>query len=200
MRILIVTHAPLTSEFGASQLAMNLSEALREQGYDVTLWSPRPLPQDIRWWRTIAKMRNALDSFLQKDGRFDVIDCPATLVTPLVGRSASVIARSTQPDLLYLWAGIRDRKRSGVQGLAHLPFEYAYLLYHVVLVLFGWARAESIMCLGSIELRWMKRWFPWWRGKLASYFCALSDFDQRALADVRVRRGQTATDRIRFLW
>lgn len=200
MRILIVTHAPLTPEFGASQVALNLSEALRAFGHDVTLWSPQPLPPNTRWWRTLRDMRARLNEFLSTAEGFDLIDCPATFVTPFASRSATVVARSTQPDLLYLWNDLTSRRQGGLKNLAYLPFEYLLTLYHITLVLRGWSRARRILCLGSLELEWMRRWFPWWRGKLFSYFIAPSPDDRLDLAEVRKGRIPRKEDRLRFLW
>jgi glycosyltransferase involved in cell wall biosynthesis len=200
VRILIVTHALLTNEFGASQIAINLGEELRAKGHDVTLWSPQPLPLDTHWWRTLPAMRSRLDEFLKTQEPFDVIDCPAPLVTRYVSRATSVVVRSIQPDLLYLRSSLGFSRGRGLRGVARLPFEYAHAIYLAALVLRGWARARRIICLGSLELRWMRRWFPWWRGKLTSYFCALSETDQSALAEVRRKRASHASDCFRFLW
>ena len=199
MRILIVTHAPLTAEFGASQIALNLGEALRTHGHDVTMWSPQPLPENIRWWRTLRAMRARLDEFLSAAHAFDVIDCPPSLITRRATRSAVVIARSTQPDLLYFWHELKGRGMRGFKSL-YLPFEFLYTLYHVTLVLRGWSRARTILCLGSLEVNWMRRWLPWWRHKLATYFITPSASDQRSLRDVRSARVAHTVDKIRFLW
>jgi glycosyltransferase involved in cell wall biosynthesis len=200
MRILIVTHAPLTAEFGASQIALNLGEALRAYGHDVTLWSPQPIPVNTRWWRTLQAMRARLDEFLCTAEGFDLIDCPATFVTPVASRSATVVARSTQPDLLYLRKDLTSRRQRGFKSLASRPFEYLLTLYHITLVVRGWSRAKWILCLGSLELEWMKRWFPWWRGKLFSYVIAPSAEDRQELAEVRKSRVARKDDRLRFLW
>ena len=199
MRILIVTHAPLTAEFGASQIALNLGEALRAHGHDATVWSPQPLPENIRWWRSLRAMRASLDNFLSAAQAFDVIDCPPCLITRRTSRSAVVIARSTQPDLLYFWHEMTGRGIRGVKSL-YLPFEFLYTLYHITLVLGGWSRARRILCLGSIELNWMRRWLPWWRHKLNTYFITPSASDQLALRDVRSARVALTEDKIRFLW
>ncbi|MBA3710889.1 MAG: glycosyltransferase family 4 protein [Pyrinomonadaceae bacterium] len=200
MRILIVTHAPLAAEFGACQMAINLSDALRAQGHDVTLWSPHPLPPDTRWWQTLRQMRSKLDDFIRTQRSFDVIDCPATFITRQISKAAPVIARSTQPEILYIVNGLNKPTKEELRKLIRLPFDSAYTLYHLFLVLQGWRRSRHILCLGSLELQWMKKWFPWWRGKLTSYFNALSTSDQEALAAVRRQRKKRSTDGLRFLW
>jgi glycosyltransferase involved in cell wall biosynthesis len=199
MRLLIVTHGLLTAEFGASQLAINLSEALRGQGHDVTLWSPQPLPPGTRWWRTLQAMRRKLDEFLESQPRFDFIDCPATFVTRRVSRASAVVVRSTQPEIPYFFYSLR-RPITRPAELVRLPFGYAYNLYHLMLVLCGWKRARRIICLGTLERRWMSRWFSWWRGKLGVYFSALSRADQEALAEVRRARPRPKGGHTRFLW
>lgn len=55
IRLLIVTHAPLSAETGAGQVAINLAEAFRSQGHDVTLWTPHPLPTQTKWWQRAQK-------------------------------------------------------------------------------------------------------------------------------------------------
>ena len=79
--------APLQMEFGVSQVAMNLSAALRDEGLSVSLWSPHPLPAGLRWFRVVPYMRRALDSFIASHGPFDVIDAPAVVITPGVARA-----------------------------------------------------------------------------------------------------------------
>jgi len=64
----------------------------------------------------------------------------------------------------------------------------------------GWQRSEYILCLGSLELEWMKKWFPWWRSKLISYVNALSKADQVELANIRLNRKKHEGEGIRFLW
>jgi len=145
-------------------------------------------------------MRARLDEFLGTAEGFDIVDCPATFVTPLASRSATVIARSTQPDLLYLRNDLTSRRLRDFKGLAYLPFEYLLTIYHITLVLRGWSRATRILCLGSLELEWMKRWFPWWRHKLACYLIAPSGGDRLELSEVRKNRLAWKQDQLRFLW
>jgi glycosyltransferase involved in cell wall biosynthesis len=70
-----------------------------------------------------------------------------------------------------------------------------------LLVVQGWCRADVILCQGTLELQWMNRHFPMWRGKLRSYVTALSGEDQAGLRNVRVKRNwRELKQRILFLW
>ncbi len=200
IRLLIVTHAPLSAELGAGQVALNLAEALRTQGHDVTVWSPYPLPTQTRWWRTIQQMRSKLDEFIETNKPFDIIDTPAMLITRRVSQSTLVVARSVQPYLLYLAHSLNDQLDLSLRGIVRAPFSYLYSIFQIFLVLQGWRRATYILCLGSLELNWMKRWFPWWKTKLMSYLHGLSPADREALAKVRLQRQQHSGESIQFLW
>lgn len=200
IRILIVTHAPLSAELGAGQMALNLAEALRAQGHDVTLWSPYPLPSQTKWWQSTQQMRSKLDAFIETQKPFDVIDNVTVLVTKRVSKSAVVVARSVQPDILYLAHSLNSWRERSIREIFKLPFSYLYTLFKVFLLLQGWQRAKYILCLGSLELKWMKKWFPWWKNKIFSYVNALSTADQEALAKVRINRQKYLEDSIRFLW
>ena len=179
-------------------MAINLAESIRGLGHEVILWSPHPL-EKTRWWRALQQMRSKADAFIASQKPFDVIDCPATLITRKICRSASVVARSTQPSLLYLVNQLASDTRKNM-SVVRLPFNYAYTFFHSYLILQGWRRADSILCLGSKELQWMRKWFPWWRNKLTSYLNALSVSDQAALATVRRQRNSHESEAIRFLW
>jgi glycosyltransferase involved in cell wall biosynthesis len=181
-------------------MAINLAEALRAQGHDVTLWSPHPLPPQTRWWQSVQQMRSKLDAFIATQKRFDVIDSPAMFITRQVSKSALVVARSVQPDILYLAHSLNNPLERSLKGIVRLPFSYFYSLYQVFLLLQGWKRANYILCLGRLELHWMKKWFPWWRGKLIYYVNALAKADQEALAKVRLHRQKHSGEGIRFLW
>lgn len=111
IRILIVTHASLSAELGAGQMAINLAEALQAQGHDITLWSPHPLPAQTKWWRSVQQMRSKLDVFIETQKPFDVIDSPAMFITRQVSKSAFVLARSVQPDILYIRHGLKTLKK-----------------------------------------------------------------------------------------
>lgn len=201
IRILIVTHAPLAPEFGAGQMALNLAEAFREQGHDVTLWSPHPLPPQTRWWQRLQNMRSKLNAFLDTQSPFDAIDTPAIFITRRVRQAAPVVvARSVQPDILYIANNLNWSVEVNCKGIIRLLFSYSYALFQVFLIVQGWHRATSILCLGTLELQWMKKYFPWWRDKLGSYVNALSKADQEALTQVRLHRQKPYGKGIRFLW
>jgi glycosyltransferase involved in cell wall biosynthesis len=199
-RILIITHSPLTAEFGAGQMAINLADALKAQGHDVTLWSPHPL-EKTKWWLSLKQMRSKADQFIAAQEPFDVIDSPASFITRRMRRkSALVVARSNQPEILYLATELGAAKRENIRSIARLPFNYLYVLFRLYLLFRGWGRANFILCLGALELQWMRRWFPWWRGKLFSYMNALSASDQAALRAIWRQRNNQRAESIRFLW
>ncbi|OUL19787.1 hypothetical protein BV378_31715 [Nostoc sp. RF31YmG] len=203
IRILIATHSPISAEFGAGQMAINLAEALRGQGHDVTLWSPYPMPNLTRWWQgiqSIQLMRSKLDAFIEAQEPFDVIDCFPVLITKRVAQSALVVARSVQPDILYMASNLINPQERGLKKNILLPFNYLMALVNILLLLQAWKRSHHILCLGSLELEWMKKWFPWWRSKLIFYVNALSKTDQTELAKIRLHRKNYEGQGLRFLW
>ncbi|MHC5824505.1 MAG: glycosyltransferase family 4 protein [Nostoc sp.] len=203
LRILIATYSPLSAEFGAGQMAINLAEALRLQGHDVTLWSPYPMPNLRRWWQglqSIQLMQSKLDAFIATQERFDVIDTSAHLITKRVAQSGLVVARSVQPQILYMLCDLKDKPETSLKEIILLPFDYLFFITVVILLMQGWQRSKYILCLGSLELEWMKKWFPWWRSKLIFYVNALSKADQVELANIHLNRKKHEGERIRFLW
>jgi glycosyltransferase involved in cell wall biosynthesis len=200
MRILIITHAPLSAKMGAGQMAVNLAEALRERGHDTTVWSPHPLPPQKRRWQRILWMRSKLNAFIETQPLFDVIDIPAVLITRKVSQSALVVARSVQPDILYLAHSLNPGIERNLKAISRIPFEGFYTLFHTILVLQGWRRAKYILCLGSLELQWMKKWFPWWKSKLNTYVNALSPTDRKNLSEIRKNRRKPSGKSTRFIW
>ncbi|KAB8317533.1 glycosyltransferase family 4 protein [Tolypothrix campylonemoides VB511288] len=201
LRILIVTHAPLSPEFGAGQMAINLAEALRNQGHDVTLWSPHPLVKKVGQFQNTRLMRLKLESFLQSQKPFDVIDSPAALITRKVSQSAIIVARSVQPDILYLISSLNDTKKENIlKKNIRILTKLFYIFIASFYVIQGWKRAKYILCLGSLEMCWMKKWFPWWRNKLSYYVNALSKTEQKTLAEIRSKRSKKVVDNTRFIW
>jgi len=200
MRILIITHAPLSSEFGAGQMALNLGEALRKIGYEVTLWSPYPIFHQIKWWNSTRHMRLKLKDFLKTQQPFDMIDCPAIFVTQQVSKSTLVVvARSVQPDVLYLVSGIFHPVEKNIKTIFRTVANGLYFLFQVCWIFQGWKRAAYILCLGSLEFQWMVKQFPFWKNKIFSYVNAISEQDRELLAKVRNNR-QRPRRGIRFLW
>ena len=200
MRILIVTHSPLSSQFGAGQVAINLSEEFKKQGHDAVLWSPHPLPTETKWWQRIEVMRSRLDTFVAKHPLFDVIDCPALLITKFVSQSSLVVARSVQPDLLYLFHNLKFSFRGDFNSILKSMADDIHKIYRAWRVFGGWQKADRILCLGSMEYGWMRKWFPWWRNKLSYYVNALSKNDRQKLAQIRKQRKQSKSDNLKFLW
>lgn len=197
MRILIVSHPALSLESGAAQVAMNLAAALRDRGHEATAWSPEPLPR-TRFWDRWLQQRRLLEEHLQSR-RFDVIDAPAVSISPRVAKAAPlVVARSVQPELLYQRVERRERRlvpRSPLRKTAEEAVGRAVSRAVVA----GWRRAGVVLCLGSLEARWMRERFPWTAPKLAVYALAPASADQEALAAVRAARRPWAGG-TRFLW
>jgi len=130
LRILVVTHAPLSPEFGAGQMAINFSEALKEQGHNVTTWSPYPIPAMTRWWQGIQSwwfMRLKLDEFLKTQDPYDVVDCYPLLLTKEVRKSSLVVARSVQPEILYLISQIHEHQDRGLKKIVLKTFNCFFL-------------------------------------------------------------------------
>ncbi|MBD2503657.1 glycosyltransferase family 4 protein [Anabaena azotica] len=203
LRILIATHSPLAAEFGAGQVAINLATALREQGHHVTLWSPHSLPSFTspkRYIQRIQLVRYHLDEFIKTQEPFDVIDSFTVFITEQVAKSALVVARSVQPEILYIPSKLNYSQKSSFKKILLLPFRYLLEIPYIFFLLQGWSRANYILCLGSRELEWMKKWFPWWRSKLISYINALSTTDQAELTKIRLHRQKHQGKGIRFLW
>jgi glycosyltransferase involved in cell wall biosynthesis len=203
VRILVVCHPPLSPRFGAAQAALNLAAALAERGHDAQAWSPEPLPAGTRWWSRWRRQRQALERFLERAGPFDVIDAPAISLSPRVARAGLAVARSVQPELLYLGNELRAQLRPG-SGTS-LPRVLAHAAAGSLAGaanLAGWRRARLIYCLGNHEVAWMRRRFAFWSGKLRRWVVAPSAADQAAFAKVRRRPTVPSGNPggVRFLW
>ncbi|MEA2602406.1 MAG: hypothetical protein QOF89_3398 [Acidobacteriota bacterium] len=200
MRILLVSHPPLSAELGAPQIVLNLAAALRARGHDALAWSPEPLPPGAGRWSPWKRQRQALESFAAEHGPFDVIDTPAITAGRGLARRGSLVVRSIQPELLYLWQDIR----AGLGRLPPTPRSVAHALIaapRAAAILAGWRRACLILCMGRIELSWMLRLFPRWRPKLGSYVCAPSPSERPVLIEVRRQRpAGPEGEGVRFLW
>jgi glycosyltransferase involved in cell wall biosynthesis len=199
VRILLVSHPPLTAELGAAQIALNLAEGLGSLGHDACAWSPEPLAPGARWWDRWLHQRRAIDDFVASAGPFDVIDTPAISASGEMARAGWLVVRSIQPELLYLWHEVADdlTRRHSPRSLAHGLVGGR----QAAAILGGWRRSGAILCLGSHELAWMRRRFPCWRGKLGMYRCAPAAAERAALAGVRRERSAARSrEGVRFLW
>lgn len=181
-------------------MALNLAAALRARGHDAQAWAPGDVPAGVRWWQNMAWKRRAVLAHVESTVPYDIVDAPPVAISAQLTKRACTVARSVQPDLLYLAcegrASIRHLWRRPLQVLSGLV--YSALLAKQVLV--GWHRARLILCLGSIELAWMQRWFPWLRRKLACYPNALADEDREALKAIRLVRSPRASRGMKYLW
>ena len=204
MRILLVSHPPLRPEFGAAQLAIELASALRARGHDAIAWSPEPLPRggkiDAHLGGHFKRQRQAIERHVAEAGPFDVIDLPALSVTRTLAAAGFVVARSIQPDLLYLAASLRERIRHRPFSPL-VPLEMLRAARLTAALHAGFRRADVLLCLGRAERDWMARRTPAFGPKLATYVAALSADDRGALADVRsARRLRDPAAGLRFLW
>lgn len=201
MKILVVSHPPLTAELGAAQTALRLAAELRALGHDAAAWSPEPLPPGTHWRNLWLRQRRAIERHVAGHGPFDVIDTPAISASPALARAGRLVVRSIQPELLYLrCALLEDLKQGPVPSLGAVA-RAAVSVPRAFAILAGWKRAAAILCLGSRERDWMRRRFPAWTGKTGLYVCAPSADEQAALAAVRSRRPtHPAGPGTRFLW
>jgi glycosyltransferase involved in cell wall biosynthesis len=198
MRMLLVSHPPLSAELGAAQVALNLAAALRDRGHDAQAWSPEPLPPDTRGWNLWRRQTREIERYAERHGPFDVIEVPAISASARLARHGRIVVRSVQPELRYLYLGIREdlAHRVSPRALVHA----ALGIPRAVAILGGWQRASRILCQGNLELAWMRRHFSRWAGKLGLWVCALPPDERAVLAEVRRGRTGNAGPGIRFLW
>jgi len=200
LRILIATHAPLLPEFGAAQMAINLGNALRILGHDVSFWSPHPIPKSIRSWNRYFYMKKGLRTFLQTQPNFDLIDCPSFMISSQIKNKSLIICRNVQPELLYILSHFNTEHSMSLKDTLKLPLDWFNAILHAISVIYGWSISDHLFCLGSYEYRWMNKWFPCWKNKLVVYYNAISKSDQDKLASIRTNRLRTKDISIKFLW
>lgn len=198
MRILLVSHGPLSATSGASQLALRFAAALAERGHQAIAWSPEPLPPGP-WFSLWRRQIRQLEEHLASAPRYDVLDLPALSISRRVRASAScVVARSIQPELLYLRETARAER-------GHLPAGRR-LVHHLhrrtltSAIRRGWRRADLILNLGRHEQEWLVAHLPWTAAKSAAYVVAPSPEDQARLATVRANRHPSRDGVVRYLW
>lgn len=199
MRILVVSHPPLDATTGAAQIALRLAEALRDRGHDALAWSPEPLPPG-RWYSTRRRQIRRLEEHLAEARPYDVLDLPAISISRRVGAAgALVVARSIQPDVLYLRETAREERETLPLGRRLVHSIHRRMLSAAIRR--GWRRADLVLNLGRHEQEWMARHVPWTAAKAASYVVAPSLEEQAQFAAVRARRRPHGTDDpIRYLW
>ncbi len=200
MRILLVSHPPLDAAFGAAQIALHLGEALRARGHEVVVWSPEPLPAG--WRSRWQRQRRAILRFAASSGPWDAIDVPGVSVSSHLARLAPVVARSVQPELLYLADDLRGQFRGpwpeAVRALRRLPQAVSFALAHRR----GLRRARRVLCLGAQEYRLLQERCPALHSGLRHYGVAPSPADRSVLERVRRERSQRRASGpgARFLW
>lgn len=198
MRILLVSHPPLSPELGAAQPAVNLAEALRARGHAATAWSPEPLPPPVHRFTRWTDQARAIGRYVADHGPFDVVDSPPISIGAGWARQARAVARSTQPELRYL------AKNLQAQLLRLSPRAPAVALQSALAaraVMRGWRSAAIILALGTLEDGWMRRRFPGLAPRLRHYVVAPSAADQEAFAAVRRDRRRPPPGRgTRYLW
>jgi glycosyltransferase involved in cell wall biosynthesis len=201
MRILIVCPCPLRLELGAVQVHLNLAESLRELGHDVRVWSPYPL-REVHFAGVVLKTRSMLGAFLRSGETFDVVDCPPYLLRgAFVDTKTTWVARSVQPDILYLWESLRVEAGSSALAATRTAARAAWMVGIAALIHRGWTVSDVVMCFGRTERAWIAHWFPWLRPKLRSYDGAISEADRVELEGVRRARQPRSGDQpVRFLW
>lgn len=204
MRILLVSHPPLRPEFGAAQLAIELATALCARGHDATAWSPEPLPRvgklAVHLGGNFQRQRRAIERHVAEAGPFDVIDLPALSVSRTLTAAGFIVARSIQPDLLYLAASLREEIRHRPFSPL-LPLETLRAVRLAAALHTAFRRADVLLCLGRAERDWMARRTPAFAPKLASYVAALGAGDRGALAEARSARSlRDPAAGLRFLW
>ncbi len=178
---------------------MSGAAALRARGHDAQAWSPEPLPPETRWWNLWLHQRRAIERFVAATGPFDLIDTPAISASRELAGAGRLVVRSIQPELLYLANALGHdlAERLSPRALLHALVGGR----QAAAIVTGWRRAAVILCLGSQELAWMRRHFPFWRAKLDVYVDALGAAERAALREVRRLRAQRPRRQgVRFLW
>jgi glycosyltransferase involved in cell wall biosynthesis len=205
MRILIACPCPIDRELGAAQVHLNLAAALRARGHDAVVWAlPTHFP-GTHWTQSPLRARGALRSFLRREEPFDVVDCAPVFVSRRAPdpRVANVrwVARSTQPDALYLWETVRGSLGRSRRAIARTAKDGAWWAFCSLLACDGMSAANHVVCHSSTEKEWIGATFPWLRSKVHTYGAALSSEDKDRLALVRrARRARGRAHAARYIW
>ncbi|HEV8238166.1 MAG TPA: glycosyltransferase family 4 protein [Thermoanaerobaculia bacterium] len=198
MRILLVSHPPVTAELGAAQIALELAAALRRRGHDAVAWSPEPLAGATQWtlWK---RQRSAIEAHCAAQGPYDVVDTPAISATARLAARSCLVARSVQPELRYLRLGVLHdlRRRPSPRALLHA----LAAAERGRAIRAGWRAARLVLCLGSLEHEQMAARYPRWRHKLGMYVSAVPAAERLTLLALRTTRpARVHANDTRFLW
>lgn len=201
MRILIVSHPPIEERFGAAQLALGLAFGLRESGHDVRVWSPSTLLRESSAASADRRRGPALAELCAREGPFDVVDAPAIDISYLRGSGATLVARSVQPDLRYA----RIESIAALRRFPHRPSTWrqaAALLRRRAAIERGWRDASHVLCLGSLELEWMRARYPGLIAKMSTYIAAPLPVRRASALVIRAARNpeRRGAGRNRFVW
>jgi len=202
MRILIATSAPLALESGAGQMAMGAAKALKERGHEVVLWTSFHSNQP-RYFLGTLKKRARLNQFLETQQAFDIIDIDSELANKKTQKMAGkLVIRSTQPIILYAIYGYTTNNADNLlKKIARFLIHCFTTFLHTSLLALGWRQANYILCLGSLELEWMQKYFPFWKNKLLCYFAGTPAEERATFSNLRQQRKNTMKkDGTRFLW
>lgn len=201
-RILIATFAPLRYEIGGGQMAIYLVDSLRELGHEVFLWSCATIScKSKNFLKNSLTVKRELSSFIDTYGPFDLIEVSPELVASKIAKAADVlVVREVGPEILYAWCSFKGFSRKGILNFIKSPYYFLRFLISAFESVKGWLLADYILCLGSLEYRWIKKWFPMLGKKRIMYFTQPSKADQDLLKQLRAKRISPERERIRFLW
>ena len=197
MRILFVS-PDTTLEAGASQIAATLAREMAARGHQATLWVPSTPPIGQWPWLHRRTQGRELARYAISHGPFDVVDTFPVLIEPALVGSSKVVARSVQPDLLYLQ--IERASLLSQRGFAKKAFHILTIEVLAARVRRAYRFADRILALGAAERAWIAARFPAVADRLGSYLVAPPEEDQRNLARVRQERQSAGPAGKRFLW
>lgn len=194
-RILIASPQPLVATAGAAQTASELIGALRDLGHEVSAWVPPRPPASLPGRRHAAWRSRRLQQDLE-GAAFDWIDVPPVFASKLApGRR--VVVRSVQPDWLYYREDlIQSLRRAEIRRLAQLLMG----LPDQARAARGLSRGDVILCLGSLELAWLRRTRPRLGRRACAYLIAPPTADRAAIRQERSHRKPKPIDETRWLW
>lgn len=200
MRILLATWGGEHELYGAGQLAMRFADCLQKAGADVLPWHPPDLGK-LPWWKRQHQGRKLLREYVANAEHFDVIDCPADMISEFKQHRGLVVVRSIQPQLHYTLIETVDMwRRNGFafRQLLRSGAGTVYSIYESIFYIYGLASADRILCLGNIEFQFYWRYCPWWRKKLWKQWLCPSAEERGEFS--KLRTGRECPGSSRVLW